>query len=146
MAFNMIRRKFGKLFQLDCSPQVIAVSSAVGVLIGFSPYVGFHTALAIGVSFIFSLPMYPLLLGAYITNPFTMVFIYALCYKFGRWILRDDTPIDIDWMNISLSEIFETARSILFPFFIGTHLIGLIFGVITYFVIYYIAVRYRQNT
>ncbi|MCD8493505.1 MAG: DUF2062 domain-containing protein [Geovibrio sp.] len=146
MAFNMIRKKFRKLFQLDCSPQVLAISSAVGVFIGFSPYVGFHTALAIGISFIFSLPMYPLLLGAYITNPLTIVFVYALCYRFGKWVLHDHTPIDIDWANISLTEIIEAARSVLLPFFVGTHLIGLIFAVITYFVIYYIAVKYRQNT
>ncbi|MGE4497083.1 MAG: DUF2062 domain-containing protein [Deferribacterales bacterium] len=146
MAFNMIRTKLRKLFQLDYSPQIIAVSSAVGVMIGFSPYVGFHTALAIGISFIFSLPMYPLLLGAYITNPLTIVFIYALCYKFGRWVLRDSTPIDVDWANITITQIAEAARSVLLPFFVGTHLIGLIFGVITYFVIYYVAVKYRQNT
>ncbi|MCD8567280.1 MAG: DUF2062 domain-containing protein, partial [Geovibrio sp.] len=138
---------FRKLFQLDCSPQVLAISSAVGGFHRFFPHTwGFHTALAIGISFIFSLPMYPLLLGAYITNPLTIVFVYALCYRFGKWVLRDDTPIDIDWANISLAEIFEAARSILLPFFVGTHLVGLIFAVITYFVIYYIAVKYRENT
>jgi uncharacterized protein (DUF2062 family) len=144
MAFDIFRSKLKKLFQLDCSPRVLALSSALGVFIGFSPYIGFHTALAICLSFVFNLPMYPLLLGAYITNPITMVFIYAACYKLGSLIVGSQ-EIYIDWKNVTSEELFAAAKSFLVPFFAGTHILGLFFGIFTYFVIYYISIKYQNS-
>ncbi|WP_022852062.1 DUF2062 domain-containing protein [Limisalsivibrio acetivorans] len=143
MFIEALRAKIRRLIQLDCSPSRIAAASAVGIFIGFSPYLGLHTALAIGASFVFSLPLYPLLLGAYITNPLTMVFIYAACYKFGK-LFVDGADLNIDIGNLSLTDLFTTAKAFLPPFMVGTHLLGFLVGIFTYLLIYYIVKKYRE--
>lgn len=141
----MFKEKFLKLFRLNYSPKVIAMACAVGMGIGFSPYPGLHTAMSLAASFLFGLPVYPILLMSLITNPFTIVLIYAFCYKIGKFIIGDTSTVAIDWADLSFTELLQAGKSIIVPLFIGSHLLALIFGVITYFVIYFIVVRYRES-
>lgn len=141
----MFREKFLKLFRLNYSAKVISAAFAVGVAIGFTPYPGFHTAISLAAAFMLNLPVYPILLGSLVTNPLTIVFIYAFCYKVGKWVIGDTSSVDIDWSNVGFDELLAAGKTIIVPLFIGSHLMALIFGVITYFVIYFIVVRYRKS-
>ncbi len=138
-----IRHKLKKILNLDCSPRTIALSTAVGIFIGFSPYIGLHTALAIGASFIFGLPFYPLIVGAYITNPFTIVPVYTLCYKFGEYVTGQHAVRPPSFSAMTLQSVLHTAKTFFIPFFVGTHLLGLILGAIAYILTYYIVKKYR---
>lgn len=120
---SRLRIKIQKILQLDSTPSRIAASSAVGVIIGFSPYMGFHTVLAIGISFIFNLPLYPLIVGAYITNPLTFIPLYTLCYKFGELITGQHAELTVDFFSdLTFSTIFTTAKTFIVPFFCGCSL------------------------
>jgi uncharacterized protein (DUF2062 family) len=132
-----------RLLTIDRSPHIVALSSAIGMIIGFSPYIGFHTVLAIGISYFFNLPVYPLILGAYITNPITIVFIYAFCYKVG--LILTDTNVDIvlDWSKLNWDIMVHSVKQILWPLFVGCHLIGILVAIVTYFVVYFIIKKYK---
>lgn len=138
--------KFRQLMQMDYTPRKLATAFAVGMLIGLSPYIGFHTAIAVGISFMFNLPIYPLIFGAYITNPFTFIPIYAFTYKFGSWITGQKVINDIDWSNLQILDFFSTAKSFFWPFWLGTHVFGLILSIFTYVFVYYITIIYRKKT
>lgn len=140
-----IRYKLKKILLLDYPPKKIAMACAVGVLIGFSPYVGFHTALAIGASFVFALPLYPLVLGAYITNPFTLVPIYTLCYKFGELITGEHAITPPSFSDMTMKSMLSTAKTFFVPFFVGTHVLGLILAVITYILAYRLIIKYKSR-
>lgn len=140
-----IRYKLKKVLLLDYSPKKIAMAAAVGILIGFSPYVGFHTALALGASFVFSLPLYPLILGAYVTNPFTLVPIYTICYKFGELITGQHAVTPPSFSDMTMKTMIHTAKTFFVPFFAGTHLLGLILAVITYILTYRLIIKYRSR-
>lgn len=142
---SRIRVKIRKILLLDCPPARIATASAVGVIIGFSPYIGFHTVIAIGVSFIFNLPLYPLIVGAYITNPFTFIPIYTLCYKFGEMITGQTADFPVNFSDMTLTTVLETAKSFIVPFFAGAHLLGLILGAIAYILTYYLVKKYKDS-
>lgn len=142
---SRLKIKIRKILLLDCPPSRIAASAAFGVIIGFSPYIGFHTVLAIGVSFIFNLPLYPLIVGAYITNPFTFIPIYTLCYKFGEAITGQTAEFPVDFSQLTFKTVSTTARTFLVPFFTGAHLLGLILGFFAYILTYYLVKTYKDS-
>lgn len=115
------------------------------MIIGLSPYIGLHTLLAIGVSYLFKLPVYPLILGAYITNPFTLVIIYAFCYKIGAMITGTSFIISINWSHITFSDLIANMKGIFWPLFVGCHVTGVFVAVITYFIVYYIVKTYKEG-
>ena len=92
-----IRLKLKMMLSLDVSPRVLAKSSALGALIGISPYVGTQTYIALFVSSYFNLPVYPLMIGVYITNPVTIPFIFAFTTKVGLILLGMDSTFTFDW-------------------------------------------------
>lgn len=142
---DKFREKLKKVLTLNRPPRVIAMSSALGVLIGISPYVGTHTYLALLFSGWFNLPIYPLMIGAYITNPFTIPFIYGFTTKVGLIIMGRDDSFYFDWSHISLHSLWEAGKTLFLPFIIGTHVIGLLLAILTYFIVYVLLKRYRKN-
>jgi len=140
-----LRVKIRKILLLDCPPNRIAAASALGVFVGFSPYIGFHTVIAIGLSFIFNLPLYPLIVGAYITNPLTFIPVYTACYKVGELITGQTAEMPVNFTEMSLTTVLTTAKTFIFPFFIGAHLLGLILGAITYILTYYLVKKYKDS-
>lgn len=134
-----------KLVSINRKPNIIALSSAIGVIIGLSPYVGFHTLLAIAISYLFNLPVYPLILGAYITNPLTLIFIYAFCFKVGVILTDSDISIIIDWSNLSWDMMIHNLKELLWPLFVGCHVVGLLAGILVYFIVYYFAINYKEG-
>ncbi len=140
-----LRIKFRLMLSLDRSPRDLARATFLGVLIGLSPYIGFHTYIALFCSTFFNLPVYPLILGAYITNPITIPFIYGATTKFGAFILGRKIIIPDDWSSINLSNVKDFFESILLPFIVGTHVIGLIAAILSYLIVYFIATRYQAK-
>ena len=126
-------------------PHKMALSCALGILIGFSPYVGLQTLIAIACSALFRIPIYPLIIGVNITNPLFMPLIFALTTKFGVWLLNADIAVNIDWTNLNLKTLASAGKEYLPPFFIGTHVIGVILSVFTYLSVYYIMGRMSRK-
>lgn len=139
------RIKLKLVLSVDRPPKILARSSALGVLIGISPYIGTHTYLAILFSGWFNLPIYPLMIGAYITNPITVPFIYGFTTKIGLLIMGREITVPFSWDSVTLHNLYTVGKTIFLPFIIGTHVVGLILATITYFLVYFIAKRY-QNT
>lgn len=138
-----MRLKLKMMLSLDVSPRVLAKASALGALIGISPYIGTQTYIALFVSSYFNLPVYPLMIGVYITNPITIPFIFAFTTKVGLILLGMDSSFTFDWDNVTLSLLFEAGKTLFIPFIVGTHFVGIISAVLTYFIIYFIAKRYK---
>ena len=82
-----LRLKLKMMLSLDVSPKVLAKASAWGALIGISPYVGTQTYIALFVSSYFNLPVYPLMIGVYITNPVTIYLCFY--YKSRAYFIRN---------------------------------------------------------
>ncbi|BAI81161.1 conserved hypothetical protein [Deferribacter desulfuricans SSM1] len=140
---NKLQYRIKKLFEVNRTASIIALSSAIGVFIGFSPYLGLHTVLAIAIAYVFNLPIYPLILGAYITNPITFIFIYAFCYKVGLWLTDINTKISIDWNHLTWHDLFTNVKGMLIPFFVGTHVVGVIASIMAYCLVYFVLKKYR---
>ena len=138
-----MRLKLKMMLSMNVSPKKLALSSAVGALVGISPYIGLQTYIGLVLSSYFNLPIYPIMIGVYITNPITIPFIFALTTKFGLIILGMNESFNFDWHNVTLSSLWEAGKTLFIPFVVGTHVAGLLFAIFTYFIVYFIAKKYK---
>jgi uncharacterized protein len=118
---------------------------SVGIFVGMSPLLGFHTVLGIFLAYMFRLNKFVTIVGVYVTNPWTIVPIYT----FGTWIgarllgINDIIP-DIDWAHLSIKELLSTFRPLLLPFALGTTVLGLVSTILSYLFIFRLIKRNRD--
>lgn len=130
------RERLRQVLTIRESPGRVAAAFAMGVFIGMSPLLGFHTVLGLLVAWAFRLNRFVTLVGVYVTNPWTIVPIYT----FGTWVgarmmgMTDIVP-EIDWSHLSLSLLVHEFRPLLLPFVTGTLVIGSASAVISFFLI-----------
>ena len=78
-------------------------------------------------------------ISPYVTIPF----IFAFTTKVGLILLGMDASFTFDWSNITLSSLFEAGKTLFIPFIVGTHFVGIVCAIPTYFIVYFIAKRYK---
>ena len=135
------------MWRLRGSPHAIALGFAVGVMVSFTPFIGFHfiagglLALVLGGSVIASA------FGTFVGNPLTFPFIWYGIYKFGNLILGTDGDFNPDvlvsgfeklWAGISdfsadvLLGAFDILWPLLKPMTVGSVPMGILAGMLFY--------------
>lgn len=82
-------RKFiiHKVLHADDTPHRVALGVAIGIFVGLTPTVGFQMVIALAVATAFRANKVVCLPMVWITNPFTMFFIYPLCHRLGSGLI-----------------------------------------------------------
>ena len=127
---------------------------AVGVFIGVTPFYGIHTLLALAAAVVFRLNKVATVTGAWINLPWFAPFVYGFCLKLGEALLSGDFS-SFSWSSVaafaegaraylhtspleSAGDLWRLMWDMLFvaskPLFVGTFVVGLLAGVVTYFV------------
>jgi uncharacterized protein (DUF2062 family) len=91
---GLIRRWLDTLLHVHDTPERTAAAFALGVFLGFSPFLGFHTVLGIFLAFLFNLNRVAVLLGVYSNLPWIIAAYYAFTTMVGAAILRTGIPPD----------------------------------------------------
>ncbi|HKZ56789.1 MAG TPA: DUF2062 domain-containing protein [Thermodesulfovibrionales bacterium] len=134
MAF---RDRIRDVIKLKESPHKIALAFSTGVFIGISPLLGLHTILGVTVAWLFRLNTFAIITGVYVMNPWTIVPIYAFSTWLGAKCLGLEQMIpEIDWSNVTFSDILSSLEHLIVPFLFGTFLMGSITSFISYIIIY----------
>ncbi len=146
------------LFNEEKTPHMRALSAAIGMFIAFSPFLGFHNLMAIGIMLLFRKIDKVLIIGfTWINNPWTTIPMYAAGLKLGEIICCPDNPFNIssvDWHVFTLANflngkaweyLITDLKAIIYPFFLGATVLGLVAAVITYFVILFLLKRREKN-
>jgi uncharacterized protein len=148
-------RRRGKILLLEFLGRAeplerVAAAIALGVSIGFSPFLGFHLLLALGLATILGLNRLDAVLGTLAGNPWTFPPVFALGYRLGRVLLHLDTHRvpPLNWkalLHSGMGWIFhplETARLVFGPrafiprvqaFLLGTTILAILIGAAAYF-------------
>jgi uncharacterized protein (DUF2062 family) len=100
MAFNL-RRTFRyytlRFMRLRGNPKSLAMGTAIGILIGISPTIPFHTVALIGITLLLRVSTVAAFIPAVvICNPLTMIPQYYICWFVGDMIL----PGRLTWERI----------------------------------------------
>lgn len=141
-----VKDRIRSLFKLDDSPHQLATAFAVGVFIAFTPTIGLHTISVLLFAWMFRLSKLVVFTGAFVNNPWTMVPLYGFCLWFGVKITGNgiDVPV-IAWRELTFGTAYDALAPYLWPFVVGTLILGLVAAVIAYFVMYWAILRYRRK-
>jgi uncharacterized protein (DUF2062 family) len=77
-----------KILHIDDSPHKISLGVAIGLFMGWSPLLGLHIIIALGLSLILRANKFAALVSVWVSNIFTFFIIYYPSYLFGRFVLN----------------------------------------------------------
>ncbi len=84
-----------KLLKIEDTPERTALAYSMGVFLGFSPFLGFHTLLGVAIAFLFRMNRAAVLLGVWSNTPWWIVPYYVAATGLGLWMtgLRIDRGV-----------------------------------------------------
>lgn len=146
-----MRKQLRRLLGLGESPRRTALAYAVGVFLGFSPFLGLHTVLGLLIAFLFRLNRVAILLGVYTNNPWWMVPYYAFAAWFGYLLLGGSVAASLPCPD--LEEFFSLAFwrnlagqwDLLVPAFFGSMVIAVLLGALAYPTALHLLRRYGRK-
>lgn len=139
-----LKGKLSALLSIKDTPHRISLAFAIGVFIGMSPLLGLHTILGIFAAWALRLNKMVTITGIYVTNPWTIIPIYTFSTWLGARCLGINHILPhIDWKHLTLSMLLNEFSPLLMPFIAGSLIVGSVSAILSYFIIYRIAVRFN---
>lgn len=152
LAVYMLKR----LTRLPGTPHNIAAGFACGAAISFTPFVGFHIALAILLAYLLRGHLIAAAVGTVVGNPWTFPFIWLATYKVGQVMLGSAEAApwpavtmfkhvvtdlgNLIWPTLTgespwaaFKQVVIDLRALIWPMIIGSIPLALIAGFATYF-------------
>lgn len=148
-----------KVLHADDPPHQLALGIGIGMFVTFTPTIGFQMGIVVFLAWLLranKLVGVPLV---WISNPFTLVPIYYACYWVGCRLLNMQTIGDefwdrmmSDWESLTLTQPtwsqrvyfwWERLLDIATPLWVGCIVVGLVLGVISYYVSLFAIRNYR---
>ena len=148
--FRLKTAEFVKNFkELQGDPHYIATGMAIGVFISITPTIPFHTVIALALAFLLKGSKPAAAIGVWFCNPVTIPLFYVGSYIAGMWLLGESasdtgmiknlmyvlegsSPLSEKWN--ALYEFMKHTPKIAFAMILGGVVLGIVPGIITYFI------------
>ncbi len=140
-----VRRFFERLLHVHDTPHRTALAFALGVFVGFSPFLGLHTVLGLALAFLLGLNRVAVIVGIYSNLPWIMAQWYALMTAMGAWLTG--TGVQSGYMDrlrnlfeLSLlhgqfwKQLFALLEPLLWPFVVGSTIGAALLAGVAYWV------------
>jgi uncharacterized protein (DUF2062 family) len=125
---------YERFISLKGEPAQIAMGLAIGVFVGVTPTIPFHTALIVLLGLLFRQNITAGYLGSWmISNPLTIPLLYLSQYELGRFLLGMER-CRFELADYSLGAIAALGWKILLPLLAGGILMAPIFAFPAYFI------------
>jgi uncharacterized protein (DUF2062 family) len=152
---SLLRRWADALLHIHDTPERTAAAFALGVFIGFSPFLGLHTLIAILLAFLLNLNRVAMLLGVYSNLPWIIAGYYAFTTWLGAALTRTRLPPGFQERLTDLFELSFTDREfwyqvalllrpLFWPYMVGSLLGAAVFAGIAYPVALAFVIRRRR--
>ena len=140
-----IRDRLRQILKVKDTPHRIAMAFALGVFMGISPLLGLHTVGAFFLAWLLGLNRLVAIIGVYITNPWTIAPIYSFCLWVGAKLTGLERIIPtIGWSDVTVMVYMSELKPLIIPFLVGTMVVGSLSAVVSYFIIHWAVVKYRN--
>jgi uncharacterized protein (DUF2062 family) len=143
IGWEKIRKKIHDAIIAESDEKSLAAGFAVGVFFSFTPLVTLHMVLALIVAVVFRLNKMTTMAGVWVNNPYTMPFVFYLCFRLGEWILGMQVPPP-SFESYTLKVFLKAAVPYAAPLFLGTTIVGFLASALGYVIVYRIAVRVKS--
>jgi len=132
-----------QLLHLDDTPEHTALAYAVGVLLGFSPFLGLHTIGGVAIAFLFRLNRVAVLVGAWTNLPWWIVPYYTVATAVGMKVIgfRFDpgllgaifrSGMEEGFLRMEFWNRLASQSGLLLSFGVGSMLLAVPLGLIAY--------------
>jgi uncharacterized protein (TIGR03546 family) len=133
---DRIREFYNRFISLKGAPGEIATGMAIGVFIGVTPTIPFHTVSIVFLCLLFRQNMTAAILGATcVSNPVTIPVFYLVQYELGRLLLNYEN-FKVTFNDYSLKSIVGLGWNILYPLQVGGLLMAIVFTIPAYIITY----------
>lgn len=113
------RRFYNEFISLRGTPENIAFSLAIGIFIGTTPTIPFHTALTVALVFLLRRNVTAAFLGSWlISNPLTIPVLYISQYELGKLLLGAD-HLKIVFQDYSFWTVLHMGKAVMVPLLVG---------------------------
>lgn len=143
-----VKKILWKLASIEGSHHSIAMGVAVGIFISVTPTIPFHTLFAIILAFFIKANKKAAIIAVWFSNPITIPLFYAGAYYAGTFIMGIDhsniqliytlldklqSDIGLNAKTVALADFFKAELSIFYAMIVGGIVLGIIPGIISYF-------------
>ncbi len=143
-----LRYYFEKLIHLKHSPSKIALSIAIGIFFGLVLPMGLQTFVAVPIALMLGCNMLLTITATLISNPVTILPIYYVAIKIGKYI----TNINLSWETVSktvshpsFENLLLLSKDGLLVLFTGTFVLATVISSIVYFITLKVIVILRKR-
>jgi len=126
------REFFDRVKNLEGDPHFVAMGLAIGVFIGITPTIPFHTVLAVSLAIILRGSKAAAALGVWCSNPVTAPIFYWGSYKVGMYLLGNRAPFDVKYESIL--ELLNLGMDVTIAMIAGGVILGVLPGIASYFI------------
>lgn len=134
-----------RVIRIKATPHAIAIGCAMGVFASFTPFVGLHSAIAIGLAWILGGSLIAAFIGTFVGNPFTFPLIWATTLRLGNWILDAPSRHPPDLTEGIFQRSFDVIWPLIKPMAVGGLPIGLLAALAAYIPVRYIVSTYQER-
>jgi len=132
-----------RIKELQGDPRYIATGMAIGVFVGVTPTIPFHTLIAIALAFVFRGSKPAAAIGVWFANPITIPILYIGSFKVGTFILNRPIPFDVKFESISA--LMTLGLDVTIAMIVGGAILGIPPAVIAYIFTYRIMTTVREK-
>lgn len=140
---DRLKALFVRLKELQGDPRYIAIGMAIGVFVGVTPTIPFHTVIALALAFIFRGSKPAAAIGVWFANPVTIPIFYIGSFKLGMLILNKPIPFDVKFESIT--ELMSLGLDVTIAMIVGGAILGILPAIIAYILTYRIMTRVREK-
>lgn len=133
-----------KFRRLQGDPRRIALGAALGIFIGVTPTIPFHTVLVLSLAPLLRVSVIAAYMGIWVSNPLTWVPQYLLAYEVGRYVVFRGGPLRIP-AQANLVAFLDLLWRGGLALQVGGLLISLPPAIAAYFFTLWAVKRYRQR-
>ena len=139
------KKFYDQFISLKGAPESIALGMAIGIFIGVTPTIPFHTILIALLTFLLRQNFTAAYLGSWlISNPVTIPFLYLTQYHLGKCLLGNNN-LQVVFSDYSIWHIVNTGWCVASPLLIGGIIMAPFFAVPAYFITYKAVVAIRKK-
>lgn len=133
--------------RIQDSPYRVAAGAACGAAISFTPFIGFHLALAMLLAMVLRANLISAALGTVVGNPWTFPVIWLFTLRLGEWMLGTDATVSITDAFSRLADApMEVLQPLVIPMIIGGIVLAIPAWGTTYWLLRRLITRRKQAT
>ena len=133
-----------RILRLSATPYAIAAGCSIGTFVSFTPYIGFHIAISVALTWLVRGNPIAAVIGTAIGNPLTFPLIWASTYELGHAILGGEKVVELPTFDRHfLDRSIEGLSPMLKTMSVGSVPLGLLAGLVVYAIVYKSVAAYQ---